>query len=335
MSKRRVLVVAPAWVGDMVMAQVVLSAIRQRQPDTQIDVLAPPATLPVAARMVEVHHTYPLNVRHGQLGLAERFSVGRRLAANHYDQAIVLPNSLKSALAPAFASIPRRTGFLGEMRYFLLNDLRMLNTSTMPLMVDRFMALTDWPDQTITPPRLTIDTNRQSELCELLQLDVDTPVLALCPGAEFGEAKRWPAEHFASVAKESIRQGMQVWLFGSPGDVAAGKAIADLVGSADCVRDLTGKTSLNDAIDLLAMATTVLCNDSGLMHVAAATGRKTLVAYGSTSPGFTPPLSDTAEIFRLGLSCSPCFERTCPLGHTNCLKELTPERFYPYLNASS
>ena len=326
----RILVVAPAWVGDMVMSQVLLTSLK-RHGASSIDVVAPPATAALAKRMPEVRDAYTLHVGHGELGIGKRWTAARELADNGYDQAIVLPNSLKSSLLPAFAGIPLRTGFLGEMRYFFLNDPRLLNKEALPRMVDRFMALGPAPDEAITPPSLEIDRANQQALLASLSLATDKPVLAICPGAEFGEAKRWPAAHFAAVADEAVARGMAVWLFGGPGDVSAGAAITGITGQKDDIVDLTGQTSLLDAVDLLAAASLVISNDSGLMHVAAATGRRTLVVYGSTSPDFTPPLTDTAEIFRLGLDCSPCFKRVCPLGHTDCLNKLDPETLFPHL----
>ena len=197
----------------------------------------------------------------------------------------------------------------------------------MPRMIDRFMALGDEPDAEAPLPALAIDEARQAELTAELGLSTSQPVIGLCPGAEFGEAKRWPAEHFAAVAEFAVSRGMHVWLFGGPGDVAVAEEILEIADN-DSVINLAGKTSLTDAIDLIALTSAVVTNDSGLMHVAAATGRQTLVVYGSTSPGFTPPLTPDAVIYSLDLPCAPCFKRVCPLGHTNCLKDLEPVRLF-------
>jgi heptosyltransferase-2 len=158
-------------------------------------------------------------------------------------------------------------------------------------------------------------------------LALDRPVLALCPGAEFGESKRWPSEHYAAVAEQKIREGWQVWLFGSKNDHGVGEDIRSrlIPGLREESVNLSGETSLAQAIDLLSCADAVVSNDSGLMHVAAALNRPLVAVYGSTSPGFTPPLADKVEIVRLGLDCSPCFDRTCRFGHYNCLRELMPQ----------
>jgi heptosyltransferase-2 len=144
----------------------------------------------------------------------------------------------------------------------------------------------------------------------------------LCPGAEFGPAKRWPPEYFAAVARDRLGRGWRVWLFGSDKDSVAAADIVRL-GGAECV-DLTGRTPLADAIDLMSLARVVVTNDSGLMHIAAGLGRQVIALYGSSSPGFTPPLSADAQVLRLDLECSPCFQRECPLGHLKCLREITP-----------
>jgi heptosyltransferase II len=263
------------------------------------------------------------------LDIASRRRIGKRLAGQ-YDQAILLPNSLKSALLPWFAGIAKRTGWKGELRYGLLNDLRRLDKQRYPLMIERFMALAFEPGvelpQPYPRPHLQIQPLSRDTALAKFALSLDRPVLALCPGAEFGEAKRWPAEYYAKVAELKIRAGWQVWLFGSQSDHPGGEEIRlRLIPGLreECV-NLSGATSLAEAIDLLSCATAVVANDSGLMHVAAALNRPLVAVYGSTSPQFTPPLADQVEIVRLGLECSPCFERTCRFGHYNCLRELKP-----------
>lgn len=324
-----ILIIGPSWVGDMVMAQTLFSCLRTQHPDCAIDVLAPDWSRPILERMPEVRQALSFPLGHGALELATRRKIGQSLVGQ-YDQAILLPNSLKSALVPFFAKIPKRTGWKGEMRYGLLNDLRKLDKERYPLMIERFMALAYAPEAELPKPyprpHLVIDPESRAQALARFGLEIDRPVLALCPGAEFGEAKRWPAEHYAKVAEVKIREGWQVWLFGSKSDHPGCEQIrARLIpGLREEASNLAGQTSLAQAIDLLSCASAVVSNDSGLMHVAAALNRPLVAVYGSTSPAFTPPLADQVEVVRLGLECSPCFDRTCKFGHYNCLRELSP-----------
>lgn len=326
----KILIVGPSWVGDMVMAQTLFTCLRaQHGADCEIDVLAPEWSRPILERMPEVRQALSFPLGHGALELATRRRIGKELAGN-YDQAIVLPNSLKSALVPFFAGIPLRTGWRGEMRYGLINDLRLLDKARYPLMIERFMALAFAPGTELPRPyprpALQIEPASREAALGRFGLTLDRPVLALCPGAEFGESKRWPAEHYAAVADEKIRQGWQVWLFGSKKDHPVGEDIRQrlIPGLREESINLSGETSLAEAIDLLSCAAAVVSNDSGLMHVAAALDRPLVAVYGSTSPSFTPPLATSVETVQLGLECSPCFERTCRFGHYNCLRELQP-----------
>ncbi|MES2821027.1 MAG: lipopolysaccharide heptosyltransferase II [Pseudomonadota bacterium] len=324
-----ILIVGPSWVGDMVMAQTLFHCLKQRHPDCSIDVLAPEWSRPILERMPEVRAALSFPLGHGVLDLATRRTIGKSLVGR-YDQAILLPNSLKSALAPFFAGIALRTGWRGELRFGLLNDIRVLDKDRYPLMIERFMALAYAPGTELPRPYprpcLRIDPASRAAALVRFGLSLDRPVLALCPGAEFGESKRWPSEHYAQVAEAKIRAGWQVWLFGSKSDHPVGEDIRLrlIPGLREEAVNLCGETSLAEAIDLLSCANAVVANDSGLMHVAAALDRPLVAVYGSTSPQFTPPLAEQVEIVRLGLDCSPCFERTCRFGHYNCLRELAP-----------
>lgn len=327
-----ILIIGPSWVGDMVMAQTLFMCLKQQHPDCNIDVLAPDWSRPILQRMPEVRHALSFPLGHGVLDLAARRKIGRQLRGQ-YEQAILLPNSLKSALTPFFAGIPLRTGWKGEMRYGLLNDLRILDKQRYPLMIERFMALAYPPaaplPQPYPRPHLQIDPAQRDEALAAFALQVvDRPILALCPGAEFGDSKRWPAQHYAQVAEAKIRQGWQVWIFGSKNDHADGEDIRQFLipGLREEVYNLAGETSLAQAIDLISCATAVVSNDSGLMHVAAALALPLVAVYGSTSPEFTPPLAEQVAIVRTGIDCSPCFERTCRYGHYDCLRLLKPQQ---------
>jgi heptosyltransferase-2 len=329
----RTLVVAPSWIGDAVLSHPLLVRLKEIDPSGSIEVLAPPWALPVYRRMPEVEQTIALPFGHGDLKLAERRRFAKALP--RYDRAIVLPNSLKSALIPWHAAIPVRTGYHGEMRYGLLSDRRRLDKEALPLIVERYAALAQPAGETLTrplpEPRLVIDAAKRAATLARYGLTLAKPVAVFAPGAEYGPAKRWPARHFASLANTLAQRGYQVWLMGSAKDAEVTAQIREASGGA-CV-DFAGRTSLDEAIDLMSYAARVVTNDSGLMHIAAALDRPTAAIFGSSSPAFTPPLSAHARIVTLKLVCSPCFQRTCPLGHTNCLVTLEPGRVLEALDA--
>lgn len=339
----KILIVGPSWVGDMVMAQSLFKVLKQCNPESMIDVLAPEWSLPLLDRMPEVRRGIVMPLGHGKLELGERYRLGKSLRSEKYDQAILLPNSFKSAIIPWAAKIPLRTGFRGEMRYGLLNDLRLLDKQQLTMTVQRFVALGSengslLPE--IPAPQMVVDPESVTIALQALGLEkTGAPLLALCPGAEYGPAKQWPAEYFAAVAKEKLQQGWQVWLFGSEKDQqicaqVLEKTLPPLGRGREGVgvKNLAGRTTLEQAVDLMSLANVVVGNDSGLMHVAAALDRDLVAIYGSSDPGFTPPLNKRAQILDLNLECSPCFKRECPLGHTDCLWQLKPEQVLDAIN---
>ncbi len=332
-KSHNIIVIAPNWVGDAVMTQPLLALLKQ-QPDAYIDVLAPIYTKAIYTRMAQVRDVLTLPFGHGEFEWNKRREFARMIKGK-YTHAVVLPNSWKSALIPWFAKVPMRTGWRGEMRYGVLNNIRILNKQAMPLMVERFAALAgDIYKSSELEPKLVVDVTNRDRLVNELHLDARAgsakPIVAFCPGAEYGPAKRWPTEHFGALAKKLIAEGKQVWLFGSPKDAEISREIQQ--GSDEQCVNLIGKTSLDDAVDLMSLASAVVANDSGLMHIAAALGIPQLSLFGSSSPTFTPPLSKRARVISLRLECSPCFKRDCPLGHTNCLVQMTPEMIAKELN---
>ena len=322
----KTLVVAPSWIGDAVLSHPLLARVKAADPAGTIDVLAPPWVLPVYRRMPEVAATLENPFGHGALALGAR----RRFAATlgSYDRAFVLPNTLKSALIAWHAKIPARIGYRGEMRYGLLTDARALDRAALPLQAERYAALAQPRGEPLArplpEPRLAVDQVVRASAMARLGLDLARPVVAFAPGAEYGPAKRWPPSHFAALGRSVVERGHQVWLFGSTKDAAVAREIAATIGTHAV--DLTGRTSLEEAIDLLSLAVRVVSNDSGLMHIAAALGRPMAALFGSSSAAYTPPLSANARVISLGLACSPCFQRECPLGHTNCLVLIEPAR---------
>ena len=335
--EKRVLIIGPSWVGDMVMAQSLFILLKQQNSNVVIDVLAPGWSRPIIARMPEIRRAIEMPVGHGSLMWSIRRKIGCELRAENYHQAIVLPNSFKSALIPWFASIPQRTGWKGEMRYGLLNDLRSLDKQRYPMMVQRFDALA-YPEgedlaEKLPAPDLHADIKRVPVLRQQFGLTSDRKILALCPGAEFGPAKRWPEQHYAAVAAQKIAEGWQVWLLGSGKDQPVTESIIHLLPQDDQQYsfNLAGVTQLEDAIDLLSVADAVVSNDSGLMHISAALNRPLVVIYGSTSPAFTPPLNEQVAVLSIPVDCGPCFKRECPLDPATsvpmkCLNDVSPER---------
>lgn len=368
-----ILIIGPAWVGDMVMAQSLFKALKnnltlkknkEENEEIVIDVLAPEWSQPLLERMPEVHQSIPVALQHGELQLKYRIEIAQTLK-NKYDQSIVLTNSWKSALIPWLAKIPKRTGWLGEMRFGLLNDIRRFQAQDFPRMVERFVMLAHPKNMPLSAfvskievPKL--ETRPESVKATLAKFAVSFPnfpknqilsdpmlehpiceksILALCPGAEFGSSKRWPEEYYAEMATRHIQTGGTVWIFGSKKDIPVSEKIKALIQikrqdckemtvgqEANACLDFTGKTSLGEAIDLLSLVSAVISNDSGLMHIASALDKPLVAVYGSTDPGFTPPLHSKATIARLSeLPCSPCFKRECPLKHHQCMQDLTPD----------
>lgn len=330
----KILITGPSWVGDMVMSQSLYRHLKLQYPDCHIDILAPAWCLAVTERMPEINQSIELPFKHGQLSLFKRHQFAKQLRAERYDWAIILPNSFKSALISWWAKIPKRTGWRGEMRYMALNDIHRLDKKALPLMVQRFVALAyqnpdQWSPDQILPPSLIAKTEDIPDIVDQYQLNIppQQPVLALCPGAAFGTAKRWPSHYFAEVANQKLQQGWQVWLLGSPSETAV---LDDIQQQTDhrC-QLLAGQVSLAHKIDLLSLASVVISNDSGLLHVAAALQKPTIAIYGSTTPDFTPPLSANSKILQIdNLACRPCFKRDCPLkaGQLKCLYDITPQQ---------
>jgi heptosyltransferase-2 len=302
----RVLVVAPNWIGDALMAQPLLSRLQG-----EIDVIAPPWVAPVMRRMPEVHGVIDAPFRHGPLQLRERWKLARSL--KNYDHAYVLPNSWKSALIPFFAGIPKRTGYVGEARYGLLNDARKASGASMTA---HYAALAG--EGPLSQPRLSIAADEIEQAKR--KFAIAGRYAVLCPGAEYGPAKRWP--YFAELSQQL---SMPVVVLGSEKDRQPG-----ITGT-----DLTGKTTLDEAILLLAGAAFVVSNDSGLMHVAAALGRPQVALFGSSSPEHTPPQSAAARVLWLKIECSPCYQRECPLGHFRCMREMDVEMVLDQLKTIS
>lgn len=330
----KILVVGPSWVGDMVMAQALFMDLARRHPGAQIDVLAPGWSLPIIARMPQVRRGIAAPWGHGKLNLKGQWQLARELKKEGYDKALVLPRSFKSALIPFLAGIRERVGFSGEGRSFMLTDARKRRpTRNGNTIIDktvwRYLGMgvskADYQRYQfeVPTPALRIDQDNIQAVMAKLGLPADQAAVALCPGAEYGPSKQWPLANHRALAGQLAEKGFQVWVMGGPKDGEAGQVISE---GQQGVYNLCGQTRLEDTVDLFAHCHSVISHDSGLMHVAAASGAKVVAIYGSTSPDFTPPLTDKATILQHPVECSPCFERTCRFGHYQCLTGISVAR---------
>ena len=319
----------------MVMAQVLFKLIKQFEPDTQIDVLAPDWSKPVLQRMPEVSSSISMPIQHGRFDLKQRAAIAKYVRSMSYTRAIVLTNTWKSALIPWLARIPKRTGWLGECRWGLLNDVRYLNKQQLPKLIQRYAALgldarAPIPADLPTPKLNYLQANVE-QLVRKFSLEIDKPILALCPGASYGPAKRWLPKYFVEIAQNKLALGWQVWIFGAQQDLDVIDDIQQQLNQkAFC---FAGKLDLSETIDLLSQAKSVVSNDSGLLHIAASLDKPLVAIYGSTSPNFTPPLGNKVRVLKQDLACSPCFKRQCPLQHFNCMKTIKPQQVLDALDS--
>lgn len=341
----KILIISPSWVGDMMMSQALYRTLKANQPNCQIDVLAPAWCEPLLAKMPEVHRSIVMPIGHGEFNFKQRKALAQQFKAEQYDQAIVLPNSLKSALIPFLAKIPKRTGWKGEMRYFLINDRRQLDKQAFPLMVERYIALAyeknkiksaaDLP-KPLLYPKLSVNEAEIQQNLQDFKMDLTKKQIGFCPGAEFGPAKRWPDYHYAALAFKFIQLGYQILIFGSVKDAKVGDAIMQQVqalsnssqlnqNQLNNILNLAGKTNLNQAVNLIAHCESIITNDSGLMHVAASLDRPLITLYGPSSPDFTPPLSDKAIVIRLITGYHKVRKGDQASGYHQSLIDISPE----------
>ena len=320
----RTLVVGPQWIGDAVMSEPLLALLSAR--GDRLAVAALPWVAPVYRAMPQVGAVIELPFAHGRLDWGAR----RRLAGElrgRFDTAYVLPNSIKSALLPWLAGIPRRIGYQGEGRVLLLNK-RLPNPPGRPPMVAFYAALSGEPAHEGERPLMKFDTSVLEQATRAAAVEPGA-YWAFAPGAEYGPAKCWPADRYAELARTLHQQhGQPVLLLGSGKEATLCEQIA--AQSEGACRVLAGRTSLIDAMALIAAARGVVSNDSGLMHVAAAFGVPQAAVFGSTSPEHTPPLNPRARVLwlkqELQLDCAPCFDRVCRFGHTRCLSGVSAAR---------
>jgi heptosyltransferase-2 len=335
----RILVIAPNWIGDAVMSQPLLAAIKASYPHAVIDVLATPWVAPVYRACSEVAELIEADLRHGQLQWSLRRALAAQIKQRDYASCYVLPNSLKSALIPWLANIPVRIGYQGELRRFLLTQTKANSPKTQRTPMVEYYANLCAPsnnsDAAICLPKLNPTASAlEAARARLQAAGIQTDALVvLCPGAEYGPSKRWPAAYFAALAQSILKANptASVVLLGSPSDRVIGDAIVSEAASQGRMFNWCGETSLDEAIALIGMCSKVVSNDSGLMHIGAALEIPQVAIFGSSDPNHTPPNSAKATVISLHLPCSPCHQRECPLGHLNCLNQISPERVFAAL----
>jgi heptosyltransferase-2 len=339
---RRILIIAPNWIGDAVMSQPLLARLKASYPDSQIDVLASPWVASIYRSCAEVNHVIEARLEHKKLQWTLRKQLAMQVQSHDYQACFVLPNSLKSALIPWLANIPFRIGYRGELRFGLLNlSLPNPSKTNRPPMVDHYMALADLLEDEATqataqnheniPALNVLEKSKESVERKLKAANIDPPTTyVFCPGAEYGVTKRWPTEHFAKLAQAltTANPENQIILLGSNADHALAENIQQHTSHLPNIHNWCGKTSLDEAIALIGISKAVVSNDSGLMHIAAALKTPQVAIFGSSDPQHTPPLSDQAKVIWLNLPCSPCHKRECPLGHLKCLQDITPEQVF-------
>lgn len=320
MPTQKLLIIPQNWLGDIVMSQTLLKKIKSNNPKTSIDILVNSSLKNLVERMPEINKVIILDCSHRELGLFKRLRLAKEIKKSSYDRSIVLSRSLKSSLIPYFAKIPIRTGELGELRYLLINDLKEFSKESRRKTASRYISMYSDNNEELSEnyyPSLDSNSENIKNLSEKYDLKKDKKVIIFAPGAAFGPSKMWPVNKFRELGKK-LNNDFKILILGSNNEKSIGNAI---VTNKNMV-NLCGKTSIADAVDLMHISKFCVSNDSGLMHLAAATNTKSISIYGSTSPDFTPPLTKNKDIHYKGMSCSPCFEKKCKYGHYNCLVDI-------------
>tara|TARA_X000000368_G_scaffold418300_1_gene417475 strand:- start:100 stop:1089 length:990 start_codon:yes stop_codon:yes gene_type:complete len=319
MPIQKILIIPQNWLGDIVMSQALLKRVKSENPNTTIDILVNSTFKSLVERMPEINEAIILDCEHKELGFFKRLSLAKKIKGN-YDQSIVLSRSIKSALIPYLARIPIRTGELGELRYVLINDLRKFTKENRRKTAFRYVSMFTKKEEVLDEkyyPSLKSDPEKIKILSDKYKIDLEKKIIIFAPGAAFGPSKMWPVEKFKELG-EKLNKDFFILVLGSKSE----KNIGDQIVTNKNVINLCGETSITDAVDLMHISEFCVSNDSGLMHLAAATDTKSISIYGATSPELTPPLTSNKKIHYKGLPCSPCFGKICKYGHYNCLVEI-------------
>ena len=314
MPNKKILIIAPAWIGDLIVSASFIKALNNNQ-NNSIDILVNSNLSNIANVIPGIRKVISSETEHGRLSLIYRIKKGLSLRSEQYDECYILTNSYKSAIIPLIAGIKKRISYLGEFRYGLINIIKQPIERNIG-MVNRYLHLIDQKYTDEINPVLDIKTNKQ---LIFNKFKFDGEYIVFCPDAEYGPAKRWPANKWLKLATD-LSQLHKVIIVGL--DISISDAFRPV--ESDKIINLIGKTNLVEVMEIIASSEGVISNDSGLMHVSVALDKKIIALYGSSSPTYTPPLisKEKREIIYKDLDCSPCFKRVCPLGHTKCLNDI-------------
>jgi heptosyltransferase-2 len=322
-SKETFLIIAPSWIGDLIISQSLIKYLKKEYLDCQIDIIVRPELVKLAKMMPEVQNIYSLDIEHKELGLIKRHILAKEIKKYSYSTSIILPNSFKSAIIPWLANVPLRVGYNRELRLFLLNKKYSL-IKHKDSMVNRYLKLADGSYSDSIRPSLVINRDLADSIGRKYLINNSKKNIVLCPEAEYGSAKRWPTNKWVQLANFYKEKNYNVYLLVKNKNL---DIKYNSVLKKDSVISLLGKTSLEEATYLLSLVDLVITNDSGLMHITASVNTNLISIFGSSSPFYTPPLmkDQFGEVVYKALKCSPCFKRECPLQHLNCLNHISAE----------
>lgn len=325
---KRLLIRSTNWIGDAIMTTPAVRAIRRNFPNARISMLAKPWVAPVFAHSPHVDEIIVFDAGGRHAGVFGTLRLAKDLRKGRYDAAILLQNAIEAAIIAFLAGIPRRIGFDTDGRRLLLtHPVHRTKAIKAIHQTGYYLKILEGAGMTAGRPTLELhldpaDTRRAAQMRAEFGIAPGRPLIGLNPSATFGPAKQWFPERYAALGDLLNKElGALILIFGGPSDRELGRTITGLM-SAPAI-DLSGRTSLGEAMALIDRCTAFVTNDSGLMHVAAALGTPLVAVFGSTNWTTTSPFSDTSRIVRVPIACSPCMQPVCPLGHMNCMRQVS------------
>ena len=332
-----ILIITPNWLGDQIMAQSLYIALKKRHTSCQIDVVTSEKFKGLYQRMPEINNILIFENKHNKLDLKKRWLFSKKIRKKSYSLAIILPLSLKATLIPFFAGIKKRRAWSNQ-RYGLINESQPLDqkkhTHSALKQVEQYLALQKFPFEIKKKfiPKLKESKDKQETILKKFKINTQQKILICCPGSAYGPSKQWPLHHLKDLCVHYLEKNWEIILLGTEKEK---EICQNIKKNCPKVKNLCMKTKLEDVIDLMSTATWIISNDSGLMHLAAATQQKQIAIFGSSSPLFTPPLNKNAHIIFQNLNCSPCFKRVCPLKHNECLETISSEQVIKKIHENS